>query len=295
LKGEDGMNVKHVGLCGLVLFLLSTGAARAQSTAAPDNAKPPSVMDPPPPPASTDTPQSTPATPMGSLSNWITYCRPGCCGPIGGNGPILPELYVRTGPSLPVAGPFFGHTLETGWVAQGGSRVLFFNETRDAAWTVDLSISNVVNHGQHSDRVALLRDIIVQTPSPFGGTTATRLPAILVTVQSLNRTFGNLGAGREWYLSRPDENSQRSWRIGVDGGGRFGTAKLDLNELQHRTDTLGGIFVSLHSDLEVPAGACLWQFGFRVEWDYTWSDILQIQNNADIQDLNLLFTAGVQF
>jgi hypothetical protein len=58
---------------------------------------------------------------------------------------------------------------------------------------------------------------------------------------------------------------------------------------------MGGAYVAVHSDLEYPCGCCIFQLGFRVEWDYTWTDILQSQNKGDLQDLNFLVNLGVRF
>ena len=35
--------------------------------------------------------------------------------------------------------------------------------------------------------------------------------------------------------------------------------------------------------------------GVRLEWDYTWMDILQHQNNSDLQDINLILNTGFRF
>src|SRR5262249_48141453 len=108
------------------------------------------------------------------LSDWILYTRPECCGPIGANGPINTELYIRTGPCLPVGGGIFGHTLKTGWMIDGGGRSLFFNPQLDAAWTIDLGVSNIYNQGQHAD---------IKIPIPTSPTATT--PA---SIRNLNRT-----------------------------------------------------------------------------------------------------------
>src|SRR5262249_31361395 len=150
--------------------------------------------------------------------------KPDCCGPIGRDGPIKMEVYVQTGISLPVEGAYFGHTLETGWVIQGGGRSLFFNPEGTHAWFADLSISNIDNHGQPSDVKATLRDIIVN---------GTRVATQAVSVQSMDRTFVNLGIGHDWYLAGSGLRSCCSggqchdgdwnWRVGVDVGGRLGS------------------------------------------------------------------------
>jgi hypothetical protein len=121
------------------------------------------------------------------------------------------------------------------------------------------------------------------------------VPRVDVTVRNLNRTFANLGFGREWYLVGTGHGGGPTWRVGFDAGGRWGTANLNTHELPHRTDVIGGAWASVHSDVEMPYGGFIFFGGFRFEWDYTWSDILQIQNNSDIQDVNFMFSGGWRF
>jgi hypothetical protein len=288
------MNLKMIGLCGLVLALASASGANAQYSKTPTGSSDPKWIDPSPAAGSASGSSTTVST--SGLSNWITWNKPECQCAIGGNGAIRSEIYLRAGPSVPVAGAFFGHTLSTGWDIQGGGRTLFFNTEGDAAWTVDISVSNINNIGQHSDKSVTLHHVIVPGPqSIFGGATSQALPSINVTTRSLNRTFFNLGFGREVYLMGMPEEEGMSWRVGFDGGARYGSVKLETHELMHRTDTIAGAFVALHSDVEYPYGCITLLGGFRLEWAYTWMDILQVQNNSDVQDLNILFTAGIRF
>jgi hypothetical protein len=111
----------------------------------------------------------------------------------------------------------------------------------------------------------------------------------------LNRTFFNLGGGREYYLFGAPQGDSWTWRAGFDAGGRYGSAKLELHEIRHRTDTIAGIFIALHSDVEIPYGCITLFAGVRLEWDYTWMDILQHQNNSDLQDINLILNTGFRF
>jgi hypothetical protein len=211
------------------------------------------------------------------LSQWITYTKPDCCGPIGGDGPIFMELYVRSGLTLPVEGDVFGHVLSTGWEIEGGGRSLFFDADAQSAWTVDLSLSTMENHGQRSDIVF----------SVLGAP---------VTMKALNRTFVSASLGKECYLYGPATACGLKWRAGFDLGGRLGTGRADFNDspFPHRTDVLYGAFVALHTDVECPCGCCTFYYGVRAEWDYTWSDILA-ETNSEMQDVNLLLTAGVRF
>jgi hypothetical protein len=293
-EGENGMNLKTFGLCGMVLALLGASAVHAQSSKPSTRDSGTTLVDQPATFPS-GPPDSTMVSTAG-LSNWITGNQQECMGPMGGNGPIRSELYLRAGPSVPIGGGFFNDTLKTGWEIQGGGRTLFFNTQGDAAWTVDLSLSNINNTGRNpNDSVTLHNVIVAGPPSVFGGSTSISVPSLNVTTRSLNRTFVNLGFGREMYLYGAPDAEGLTWRVGIDGGGRYGSAKLETHEIVHRTDTIAGMFVSLHSDVEIPYGCITLLAGFRIEWDYTWMDILQSQNNSDLQDLNLLFTAGIRF
>src|SRR5207247_188290 len=100
-----------------------------------------------------------------------------------------------------------------------------------------------------------------------------------VTVSGLNRTFVNLGMGREWYMWHSANTPGNNWRMGMDFGGRYGSEKADFHEIRHRTDVVGGVYASLHTDLEIPCGCCIFQCGLRGQWAYTWSDILQKQSD----------------
>jgi hypothetical protein len=323
--------------------------------------------------------QPSPSQPVNlCLSDWIVGgnraggCGPGCsgagcCGPVGGNGPVQMEIYLQQGVAIPFSDGVWGHTLQAGWDIQGGGRSLFFNPEQDAAWVVDISLSNNHYHGENPAYQVPLTHILIPTPStgldarligpgtgivnfvpqavynklplvPAGSPTLT--PAVTrttgfkvlklgtaanavtgsagspttfaapgVSIADLNETFANLGFGRDWYLfgQAPTYLSCAggncgdhgcggvAWRVGVDGGGRYGTAKLELHDIRHRTDTIAGLFVAAHSDLEIPCGCCIFQAGLRVEYDYTWMDILQTPNDTDLENFNVLLSAGVRF
>jgi len=209
---------------------------------------------------------------------------------MGCNGPIGYELFLRTGVSLPASGPIFGHTLETGWDIEGGVRSLFFNPAMDRDWSIDLSINNILNRGQRSDITFPYN--ILQT-NQTGALSTLTIPA---SIRELNRTDVNVGLGLDWYLvGTACACDAPRWRVGLDAGGRLGTAKVEFFQTTHHTDTIGGVYVGLHTDLELPRGCCTFLVGFRVEWDYTWMDILQIQNDSDLMDVNFLATFGVRY
>ena len=299
------MNIKRVGMGGLVVTLLCLGGARAQPLPAPSEGTSNPLFTAPSvggPPTAMPAPGAAPGADMGAPagpapygvsggSTWLDYQRClGCCGPVGGNGPIAYEVYLRNGFDFPLGGNPFGARLDVGWDITAGGRTLFFDPAMEKAWAVDLSITNIFNNSH--DRTT--------TYPLFGisqGTGVTPPPELDVAVKNLNRTYVNVSGGREWYIwgpaawLKPDSNL----RFGVDLGGRYGTEKLEVTNFHHFTDTIAGVFMAFHSDVEIPWGCCIFQAGMRFEYGYTWGDILQHQNNGDVQDMTLMFTRGSRF
>lgn len=251
------------------------------------------------PPATTGPQQSLMAQPVPveqpSLvpSDWILYRKsPDCCGPIGGDGPLKTEFYLRSGWSFPTGG-FYGDELEVGWAIQGGARLMVFNPVGDSAWTLDISGSNIWNQARASD---LRVPLSILLPNPVGIVERVELgqgdlPG--VTLRDLNRTFVNVGIGKMWYLNGPPSCGSWNWRIGIEGGGRYGSASAQFFEIRARNDRIGGAFVGLHTDVDIPCGCCLFHGGVRGEYSYTWSDILQ--RPSDVGEVLLLFEVGVRY
>ncbi|GIW80508.1 MAG: hypothetical protein KatS3mg105_2315 [Gemmatales bacterium] len=213
--------------------------------------------------------------------DWTTYTKSCCQGPIGGHGPIMTEVYLRTGPSLPVGGGILNNTMETGWHIQGGGRSLFFNPQMTAAWTIDLGVANIYNNG---NRPNILFPV-------FGN---------LVSLRGLNRTYAFLGFGREWFLIAPANADGANWRVGFDTGGYYGSARADFNATNasgflRRNDVFGSQYIAVHSDVEIPFGCCTFLTGFRVEYAHTWMDDLLFLQNANIDDVQLLANFGLRF
>jgi hypothetical protein len=268
----------------------------------------------------------------GPLSDWLLYPRsPGCCGPVGGNGPIGSELFLRVGVVFPFGGSTLEKSLRDGWDIDGGVRALFFDIPQTHAWTISLGVSNIFNDGQgnpppvtlHNVKTGLalptgqsassansqaaqaaqalglpssvLTQLTSQIPTTQGVTVV--LPTVNASVASYNQTFFNLAGGRVWYLMGSGDCSYKEckWRIGWEGGGRWGTSKVEFNEIRHLTDTVGGMFTALYSDLEYPCQCAILQAGFRTEYQFIWGDPLQRQNEGNYQSVNLLLTAGVRF
>ena len=288
------MSGKFFCLASLVAASLGLGTVRGQGMMAGPVGAPPGA------PSGADVgPNPAPEQPI--PSRWMLYDRqPGCCGPTGRNGPIGYEVYLRSGVAFPVATGGLGGTLDNGWVIEGGARTLFFNPEADAAWVVDGNIGNVYNRVGDRKKPFQLLNVGPNQLFPVPNSNPTQFLGNMnpvVTGSDLNRTYVSIAFGREIYLwgSAERDGCNGNWRVGFDAGGRYGTEKLDLNETKHLQDTTGGLFLSLHSDLEVPYGQCIFQAGLRVEYAYIWSDILQEQNYADIQDLSVLLTVGLRF
>src|SRR5262249_21704189 len=172
----------------------------------------------------------------------------------------------------------------------------FFNPAREAAWTADLSVNNIHNTA-HTQNVPIQLFNVQQTQVVLGQRQTITVPEVNVTIKGLNRTFVNLAGGREWYLmGTGDPNMDGwNWRVGGDVGGRYGTARVDFNEFQHMTGALSGLFLSVHSDVEIPCKCAIFNAGLRLEWDYNWTTLLQKQNLSDFQEFNLLVTAGIRY
>jgi hypothetical protein len=247
------------------------------------------------------------------ISSWLAYPRCNCCGPVGDNGPIATEAYARTGVSVPFGPGVLAPHLTPGFWMQAGGRSLFFDPPATAAWVVDLGLSTVWYGPDHPTFVTLHHipgQMVTNPGTPFQSTTTINLPDFSFRTGALNQSFLNISLGRECYLWGTGSCTTGcvgpNWRVGWDAGGRWGTAKLSIGErvplpdneltpLRHKVDVVGGFFVALHSDLEVPLGCSILFAGFRAEYGYIWSDILQSQNNADIQSVNFLFNIGLRY
>ncbi len=242
------------------------------------------------------------------LSSWLSYPRCGCCGPVGGHGPVMNEVYVRGGVSMPFGGGLAGHLSPGPWVQFGGRTLLFDPQALDA-WTIDLGLSTTW-YGPDQQEFVTFRNIIATQPSIFGGApTVVALPTYQAKPSVLNQTLLNLSLGRECYLLGSGACTSGctgpTWRAGWDIGGRYGTARLSFSErealpanqttFRHLTDVVGGFFFAVHSDLEIPTGCCILFAGIRAEYGVVFSDILQPQNNADVQSINLLLNFGLRF
>ncbi|GEM_PF-2620128 len=252
----------------------------------------------PPPPPMTPIPLAPPYSP------YLNYPQsPCCCGPVGlCGGPLGFDVFLRGGLVFPIGSSIFDKVLLTGWEIEGGGQLFLFNRPSTAAWVATASISNIYNTtGNFNIPVTLYNVPVILPPAPnstFPVRSIKVVPAIDLTVNYLNMTFVNLGIGREWWLcgsADPGQTQGWNWRVGFDSGGRWGTAKVAFNEIQHKTGVVGGVDCAIYSNIEHPFRCGIPFAGVRFEYNYIWTGLLQRQNPGDFQSLNLLFQLGVRF
>lgn len=248
----------------------------------------------PPPPA---TPPAAPAGSFPMLSSWLRYSRPDCCCPVGGDGPIQTELFLRTGPSLVIGGGILNRALETGWEIGGGGRSLFFNPDMSAAWTLEANVVYFYNQANAGNIIP-----IVDQPNPQPTPPGSAPPNVVATphhLRELHRTNVNVNVGREWFYTYQSGDWKLGWRYGLDAGGSLGTVRADFQMMAlrpHRTGILYGETVALHTDLEIPRGCCTTVAGFRLEYEHdSMPRVVQRQNNGNLSSLNFLLNLGVRY
>jgi len=278
------------------LFGVMIMAVWLTGSAAP--AQQPSVdpIYPPPSPVAPHTSEKLPEDRRlaagGGLSDWIVYGRECCEGPLGAATPLYSEFYLQAGASIPVGGMTLSRELKTGWSITGGVRALFFNEPHTRAWVVDAHIINTnQSAGVHDTQFPITffqngtRSDLVVFEGAIGRKT--------FSIQNSNRTLVGLGLGRDWYLGQPAHADSCKWRFGVDGGGRWGSHRVNFSEFGHVTDVIGSVYAGAHGDVEYPWRNWVFHTGVRLEWAYTWSDILQ--QTSDVQDISIFLTMGVRW
>lgn len=272
-------------------------------------AAPPTADAQPDPLGTLAGPQGPAGLPPGSYASpWFTD-GPGCCGPTGRNGLVAYELHTYTGPSLVFGSGAFTDALLGGWMIGGGGRSLFFNPAGDAAWTVDLGLSYSYNRGSQRDFIdTFVRQVPIQVQDPNTGQLVTQArPDRFVTtrLRALHRTSFNYGIGRDLFFWGPGLPGvgDGGWnlRAGADVGGRWGTAHVDLvpqdegpGAYARRQKIFHGVYLAVHSDLELPVGGWVWTAGWRVEYGYDWMNIAP-PLKSDVQSVNLLLTTGFRF
>lgn len=231
-----------------------------------------------------------PELPAGSVcSPWSGAGGTGCCGPVGGSGPIMSEVFMRHGINLPVAGGIFNNVTSAGYILSVGGRSLFFNPIGSKAWTAEFGIDYIYNSGA--------RDF--EEFDIFG---------MFSSIREHHRAAVHLAGGQEIYLFCPAYQNNFNWRIGWDVGGRFGAERINLNVIpdppnanlppigfSRRNDTYLGVLVGFHTDIEYPLPGCrTFISGVRIEWGYNWSEVIPTID-VDLQDVNISLNFGIKF
>jgi len=237
-------------------------------------------------------------------SPWCGANRAGsCCGPIGGNGPVGYELITYTGPNLPTAGGILSRRLKTGWTVGGTASTLFFDLAGDAAWNLGLGISYTYNRGQ-MDKPFDVYTLAPTTTDPITGAPVFHPDQLNeFVIRGMHRTSFNFSLGRDWWLEGPGIvglASGDNWRVGVDLGGRWGTAHVDLVPTADPTNyfkkgsTTYGVVSGLNLTREIPWGATILYGGLRTEIGYDWTNVIPPQG-GDIFNVNFYLNFGVRF
>jgi hypothetical protein len=222
----------------------------------------------------------------------------GCCGPVGANGPVTYESYIRTGVSLLSGGGELKNIMETyGWNVTGGARTLFFDPAGDSAWAIDFGIGYTRNTGR-----GLSRTTNIELSQLKGGIPA-QTDQFAFGSNGMNRTSFNFGLGRDYFLNGPGVVGMESYgntRLGWDIGGKYGTSSIDLipenepNGYRRRQAVYHGLTLGSHYTWEIPMRSWTFVVGGRVEWSYYWMNMIPPQD-SDIRDVNILMMFGVRF
>jgi hypothetical protein len=303
--GEGGMSAKAI-LPGACILLWLCGAAAADGPQIVRSWQPADatqMKQPPMPPAGvpvaeplpkpSDSPIAAvteqPALPAGSVcSPWSGPGGTGCCGPVGGNGPIMSEVYIRNGVVLPVAGGIFNNVTGAGYMLSVGGRSLFFDPIGSKAWTAEFGVDYIYNNGT--------RDF--EEFDIFG---------MFSSIREHHRAAVHIAGGREYYMLTPAYQNNCNWRVGWDVGGRYGAERVNLNVptdppvanapigFSRRNDTYGGVFVAFHTDFEYPLAGCrTFVAGLRTEWSYNWSEVIPTWDTNE-QDVAIMINFGIKF
>ncbi|MSR53561.1 MAG: hypothetical protein EXS09_09775 [Gemmataceae bacterium] len=221
------------------------------------------------------------------IPNWTTVGSNGlqgnnCCGPVGSDGPIGQEVYVRYGVTYAQGDSLLARNLKRGQTAQIGARTQLFNTEGDAAWAIDAHVAYAFNRGNGAN-------IITLETEP-------------VSIHSLHRTSVGLGLGRDWFLFQPGfilDSWDANFRLGADLGSRWGAGHVnfdtpfEIGGYRRRYDVFAQAFGGLTATMEIPMGGWTWLIGGRAEADYMWSDL--IPRDASFYQYSFMGMLGVRY
>lgn len=258
--------------------------------------------------------------PLGSHGpiNTEVVIRSGISVPMGGSipGRALGPGFMLTGAGRSL---FFNPSQDLAWTVEAGLSSVWYNADQGIRGNLLNVVRPVFAQGGNTQLTTL--------PGGQGDPITDTIGVLPLTTSSLHQFFVHLSTGHEVYLWGHADcaDAESKWRIGYDVGGRWGTAKLVFNEtlrgipldpatralvaqtnpgvlpvpgpipFRHRTDTVGGVFLSLHTDWELPCKSCILYAGVRTEASYIWAQLLQSQNDTNLLSVNVLFNVGCRF
>ncbi len=253
--------------------------------------------------------------------NTEMFFRTGVSFPIGGAilGRALDPGFMFQGGGRAL---FFTARQDLAWTVELGISTAWWDAGRDISANLhNIQRAILVNNPGPNDTPAT---------STSGVPLTETIPSLPLTTSSVNETYVHASVGQELYLLGLSDCSDPGpkLRVGYDVGGRWGTGRLVFKEtlsniplsqeainaarqanpnllfsdlvpgpfpFKHRTDVVGGVFVALHSDVEVPCGTCILYAGVRAEFSFIAGDFLQPQNNTDLTTINVLLNLGCRF
>ena len=135
-----------------------------------------------------------------------------------------------------------------------------------------------------------------------GGRDIVTLGGEPVIIRDLHRWAVGVGFGRDMFLSAPGfvaGTLDANFRLGWDVGGRWGTGHVNGTPLfepdgyRRRPRCVRASFAGVMGTMEMPIGAYTALGGLRVEWDYTFSDLLE--KGGSFHQVTTLFVMGVRY
>ena len=235
---------------------------------------------------------------------------PNCCGPTGGNGPILSDVYVRTGPNFPFGGGI-AKGLKNGWGVQVGGRSLFVNPEGSAAWVVDLHVFYTGNKGNNAGIYEVRSSAFADRQPQRGALTradGTVLSQTLAfNIKNYDRSGVGVGFGRDYFMPGVMNGAAS---FGFDIGGRWGASHVDLVAVDNvnrdpgspfdrqrlvfrEYDVFAEAFAALNAKWEIPMGTWAFTYGVRGEYAMTFTDI--VPTSGTFSNFNVFLSAGIRY
>jgi hypothetical protein len=224
------------------------------------------------------------------------------------------ELTLRVGPSFIIGGGRFDEVLQHGIAVELAARGFCYNADHSAAWTLAFGLADIYNSADQSI-VAVQRENDVRVVNSNFLGNITDVPTTVHSeygIEYLHRQYIFIEGGHEWYWFAADPCLRVT--AGVEAGTRVGHAHAQVTGIRrtfdpvpndangdrivdlpeyHFTDTIGGIYASVHAGVFYPRWGYDVYVGIRGEIGRDWIRIVNTDNTID--QLNVLFEVGVRF